>query len=975
LKYVLKNLVLVLLLKASTLSGQNLVDIDFEKANKLYSDGFFKEAYVAFEQVAPKLLAEKKMDLWTSAVGRCAENQMYFLGETSKADSLLKIIERQIQNSKSQHAFSILYFFKGNYHDFIAQPDSALHYLALAEKLSLKMNDSPIFKAEMAQSIGNVYRWSFYNFYQAEKYYRAANTLLENSSESRLLASVCYNLATVLRLKGDYEGGLEMAYKSLALYKKIPSNTERQTINIYTAIANIYFETERFEKAIETLSPLLKLLENMHGRYSPEMLGYHHNIIAYFYKMEDYRNSDSHLTLIKNIIDKNNLEGQALADYYFQLGIGETATQNWSRADNSFIKCEDLRLSLFGTSHPQLGQVWFARSELFALQKKHIKALEYIQKSIYAYLPQFDYANDLVNPDTLTYSGKDLANAFVLKGDILLEMYKSNKQTRFLFQAFDTYQKAMEVIRLNRMDFEQEQSQLFAASYSKKIYEKALQCLYILQENSPKNKTDGLAFEIMGQSKATLLKEQINKSALFKSLGVPDSILTEEANLRSAISILQNHLRELGGQAQMEMVIREKIFIKNQMLEKLKTYLISNYPIYSELRFGKQNIKAADVKMRLAEKEATLVEYFWGENTLFALVIGADFEKLYSFPQTKESYTHLKVLIQSTRKFSSELTDFQSFTNSSSYIYKKWWQPFDSLLTEKVSVVPDGPLSFLPFDVLLSQPVKSSFPNYKTLPYLILKRQINYNYSSDLKGVKKSDSKTILAMGYSAPGLPKEDGFDPLEGAYIEIERISKLMEGEFLTGTEASKIYFQENASRFGYLHLALHGVGDTTTFYKSHIHFRGQSLENNDLYINELYGLRLNGTQVMLSACETGLGEEFSGEGVYSLGRAFLQAGASSVVQTLWKVPDQVSLRIITDYYQLISNKTEAGTALRKSKMQFLQQSDELNSHPAFWAAWCYIGEENEEPFSPFTYWPAIVGLILFLGAIGVFVLRKRL
>lgn len=952
--------------------AQRLTDKDILDANKLYNSGFFKEAYVAFEQLTPRLLAEKDTIRWMLSLGRTIENRMYFQNRLSGADSILQVAAQMIHQRSEPLAQALLYNFMGIHREFTNQPDSALFYLLKAEELMPLHKDLVSLRAETAQNIGNVYRWSFYNFYQAEKFYRHAIALLEGKEDNRLLASVCYNLATVLRLKGDYEGGLEMAYKSISLHQKLLSNTERLTINSYWAIANIYFETERFDKAIQIVLTLLDGLEKKYDPLSEELLDYYHNISAYYFEIGDYRNGAFFLNKASRIVEYNKIGGLRFSDHLFLLGVSGTMSKYWKEAEENFTNCEEIRLRSYGDKHPKTGQLWYAMSRLYWTQGQKNKALDFAQKSVSAYLSNFKYDDSFTNPDTITYSGKGLVNSFTRKGDILLDIYTDSKQTRYLYQAFDTYQQALKVIQLNRENFEEERSQLLAASFSKKVYEKALHCLYLLQENSPKSKTNGLAFSIMGQSKAALLREQINKSTLLRSLGVPDSIMALEADLLSSLSILHNHLQEEDIEISNVLEIRGEIFIKNQLLDKLKLHLESNYPIYAELRFGKKNTNSEEVKKRLGSQEASLVEYFWGENALYALVMGSDFERLYQFSQTKEDQDRLKVLLGKTKEFSPYLSDFQLFTNNAWLVYQHCWEPFESNLTKKVIVIPDGALAFLPFEVLLTKPFEGNSPDYKTLSYLIKDKQINYNYSSDLKIQIEKTSKEVLAMSYSEPNAPEEKGFDPLLGAFDEVNKIGEFMNGEFLAGAKASKEYFINNAHRFGYLHLALHGVGDTAAAHKSYIHFRGGAGDGN-LYVNELYGLHLAGAKVMLSACETGVGEQFSGEGVYSIGRAFLQAGASSVVQTLWKVSDRASLEVISHYYKLIGDNKEAGTALRESKLQFLLNADELSAHPAFWASWCYIGEETHQTSLPLTHWFGYLAALTLLILIAWLVYRS--
>ena len=130
-----------------------------------------------------------------------------------------------------------------------------------------------------------------------------------------------------------------------------------------------------------------------------------------------------------------------------------------------------------------------------------------------------------------------------------------------------------------------------------------------------------------------------------------------------------------------------------------------------------------------------------------------------------------------------------------------------------------------------------------------------------------------------------------------------------------------------------------------RSGLAFAGANLRNgsNDdgiLTALEASGLNLWGTKlVVLSACDTGVGEVRNGEGVYGLRRAFVLAGAESLVMSLWPISDYTTRELMTNYYRNLKQGMGRGEALRQVQLDMLKQNPNL--HPFYWANFIQSGE----------------------------------
>jgi CHAT domain-containing protein len=107
-----------------------------------------------------------------------------------------------------------------------------------------------------------------------------------------------------------------------------------------------------------------------------------------------------------------------------------------------------------------------------------------------------------------------------------------------------------------------------------------------------------------------------------------------------------------------------------------------------------------------------------------------------------------------------------------------------------------------------------------------------------------------------------------------------------------------------------------------------------------------------VFLGACETGSGKWYNGEGIISLARSFLYAGARSIVTTLWSINDESNKKLTTSFFRHLHEGERKDEALRHAKLEQLEHSGlDLYAHPVFWAAYTPIG--NMEPVKSKTKW----------------------
>ena len=264
-------------------------------------------------------------------------------------------------------------------------------------------------------------------------------------------------------------------------------------------------------------------------------------------------------------------------------------------------------------------------------------------------------------------------------------------------------------------------------------------------------------------------------------------------------------------------------------------------------------------------------------------------------------------------------------------------------------VVPDGDLHLLPFSALIDHNGKYLFEGEPvsltpsgTVLWLLRKRLPAFTGTLPYLGVAAwtttIDSRPWILRSISADSQPKE--LSPLPESRNEVESIAAMMPRPptLLFGREATKKNFQDlPLGSYRVLHLALHGFVDPVFPDRSALVFAPSTNDNGRLEARDIRQLHLHADLVTLSACDTGVGPVGT-SGVESVVTAFIQAGASSVVATLWELEDHSSNRFMKAFYTHLSNSGKA-EALRQAKLELLR----AGLSPYYWASYEIVGDSE--------------------------------
>ena len=285
----------------------------------------------------------------------------------------------------------------------------------------------------------------------------------------------------------------------------------------------------------------------------------------------------------------------------------------------------------------------------------------------------------------------------------------------------------------------------------------------------------------------------------------------------------------------------------------------------------------------------------------------------------------------------------------------------------RLLISPEGLLNLLPFQALVDERGRFLVERY-SISYLSSGRDLlrmqtgRASHSAPVIVANPSfggtDAPSVVHLASARRSVTtgaefKDLYFAPLAGAAQEARAIHALFpEARVLAGGEATESALKR-VDAPSILHIATHGFflpnspgsGSGNPLLRSGLALAGANRrsggDDDGIFTAlEASGLNLWGTRlVTLSACDSGVGEVRSGEGVYGLRRAFVLAGAESLVMSLWPVSDSVTREMMTAFYAGLKQGLGRAESLRKAQLAMLKRKG--REHPFYWASFIQSGE----------------------------------
>ena len=478
------------------------------------------------------------------------------------------------------------------------------------------------------------------------------------------------------------------------------------------------------------------------------------------------------------------------------------------------------------------------------------------------------------------------------------------------------YRSSIEVIETNRRSIQDDAAKISYVGNKQQVYQSLVSVL--LRQGKV-----GEAFQVAENAKARALIDLL--ASKDDSLVLPPNAATNVA----AKSLYDIELVASTGDLLQRSGSRS---VNLQKYQAAAQSLKDSAPEYASL-VTSEPTDLHEIQRLLTPKEL-LLEYYEANGSLIIFSISTSEIRAYSVDASQLSFL--------VGEFRRSISDVKSNKHQEigAELYNLLLKPAaaEMMASTGITIVPHGALHYLPFAAL-----------YSGKQYLIDEKPTRMLPSASVLqflGKRHQDDASLLVLGN-----PDRDNSDmSLPGA--EREALAIVQQNQqrgysinaalaappatvLLLREQATETAIKQTAAKFQYIHFASHGVFDNESPLNSRLLLAKDAENDGDLTVRELYSLKLNAELVTLSACQTALGEVASGDDVVGFSRAFLYAGAESIISSLWEVDDQATNKLMQSFYKNLQTMSK-----RSALTEAILLTKQTYKHPYYWAAFQLTG-----------------------------------
>ncbi len=634
---------------------------------------------------------------------------------------------------------------------------------------------------------------------------------------------------------------------------------------------------------------------------------------------------------------------------------------------------------LYDGKHRRTAKILIGLGRCYAEFNAPEKSIESYQQALVSSILGFD--NDAIDknpPNQVLYADVVIGEALVGKARMAHTLFKISGKKKWLALSLDTYLTYFNWVKNLRAEQLNTRSKLNLSTEIHAVGEETLTVLFALQNHTKDANLPQLALQVMEYTKGILLAENNARTLLNTQSDTLQRGLLQLNQLKMQRSIFQIDLNE---QKKLENTIETNRLTKR--IEEIdRTILVTDFklrkssPAYDHhILNNPDSIDFEKLHLYLYDKNTALYAFFLGEENLFCV---RSTDSTFQFEALD-----LKTFKKTAPAFQQQLmkpanANPKTYSELAYALYTVLFPSTTKKTPPNWLILPDGDLNLIPFEALVNHSDQQS-SSFKKMSYLVHEKTIHY--APSLKFIlQQRNANTLYKKTYLgiAPVFANTEKLQHLPHSEQEIKTANALFDGDVFINGNASKSTFIKNAANYQVIHLSTHaGVGSGIA-NDGWIAFQSDTTTEK-LRTPELLQLNLSARLVVLNGCETGVGELFKGEGMLSMARGFIEAGAESTLTNLWRVNHSSNARLMEAFYNQLQQAITPAIALQQAKIDYLTADDidDIGAHPYYWAASVLIGTNHaltlpkaSKSYVMYLIISLVVGSILFF----IFFKRKR-
>ena len=428
----------------------------------------------------------------------------------------------------------------------------------------------------------------------------------------------------------------------------------------------------------------------------------------------------------------------------------------------------------------------------------------------------------------------------------------------------------------------------------------------------------------------------------------------KQTQLKKRIIQLEKEYNTTDGSSTRSKQLQEELFVAKQELDRLIQNIKERNPLYYQSFLDSTMISLDDAKRNILSDHDAFVEIFNGDSAVYVLVAKRN--------QTRLSQVNKKAWDRLSKQYISYISNrnlvnssYDQFVNLSRNLYRLIFK--DNNLPEgRIVISPEG--QYFPFEAL----VTSDFD--QPVSYFLNSHAVSYTYSARyLVSQFNAFSANVAGsfLGIAPVKYPVAMQLAPLYGSENSLKEVGSYFRNRnSLLFGKASKANFLRLFSSYQIIQLYTHASASSISG-EPVIYFADSALSLSELGAEHKPITSL----IVLSACETGVGEVYLGEGIFSFNREFAALGIPSSVTNLWSVDNESTYKITELFYKYVSQGMPIDVALQKAKIEFISFGSKERKLPYYWAASILVGKDSIIDVGEKTPWKVIimVGAILIL------------